>query len=140
MLSLTAGPLADMVLLLKLEVELGLALATIHGFDVRIPEERQLVFLAAALHTAEVSRDRSCLSNTLEVSASAIWNYTPRRAGKLLATVATALAANALVRGAARALPLIGIAVGASLNKVLTANVGRSLHQDLRTRRRLLGE
>lgn len=135
-LALTAGPVADMVCLLKLEVELGMTLAAIHGFEIERREERQLVLLAAALNTAEQSPDRSCLGSAYEISKDAIWTYTPRRLMKLWATVGTSLLAVAASRGLARAIPVIGIAVGAGMNKALTQRVGRRLHHDFQQRRR----
>lgn len=135
--ALVAGPLADMVLLLKYEVELCLCLSLVHGHDIRDPRERQLAFLLAALKTVEQSRARPALCDAVDVVATSIWNYTPRRVGKLLATCFAIIAAVHLSRGFVRALPLVGVVVGATLNKVLTSRVGHGAHHELRLRGRL---
>ncbi len=132
--TLLAGPMADMVLLLKLETELCLALSCLRGHDIRDPKERQLAFLLAAINTAELSKGRNTVLEVVDVSGTAIWNYAPRRVGKILVNVLAVIAALQISRGMLRAVPLIGIAVGASMNKVLTARVGKNAYRSLKTR------
>jgi hypothetical protein len=121
--------LADMALVLKLEVELVLALARAHGVDIREPGERRLAFLVAAVNVAEVESGRNVLLDIGSVSLTAL-RYTPREIEKHLlhvfGVIAIALATKYVPRGVVRAVPFVGIAVGAGLNKALTARVGRN--------------
>lgn len=133
--TLLAGPLTDMVFLLKYETELCLALSAVHGFDINQPAERQLAFLLAALKTAELHQDRSVICDGVEITAASIYHYGPRRIGKFLTLLMTSLAAVSLSKSLLRALPLIGIVVGAGMNKVLTRRVGNQAHEELRRRR-----
>lgn len=135
--SLATGPLADLVLSLKTEVELGLCLSAIHGFDITSPEERQLVFLASALHVNDARGFRPVVVDAMNVTASAVWTYTPRRVSKILVTGLAQMALAAMSRSFLRALPLVGIVVGAGMNKALTTRAGRKMHESLHLRRRL---
>ena len=132
--TLALGPFVDMVMLLKIEAELCLALSALRGHDIRDPAERQLAFLLAAVNTAEVAKGRSALRDAVDVSGTAIWNYAPRRVGKLLVHAIAILAALHLSRNLLRAIPIIGVAVGASMNKVLTKRVGTKAYAALRVR------
>lgn len=138
---LATGPLADMVLLLKFEVEMSCALAAAHGFDITRPEERQLAFLLAAVKTSDESLGRSVLADVGEVGWTAIWNYAPRRVVKLLVEILALIAVAVLAeRLLLKAIPLVGIAVGAGMNKVLTSRVGKRANEELELRAKLLAE
>lgn len=128
-IAIAGTALAEMVALLKLEVEMCLALAHAYGYDIRETRERQLAFLLAAVRTREVSTGRNVLLDIGAVSLTAATNYTPRQLEKLLLKV---LGITGLIVGfrnlprlAAHALPLVGVGIGAGLNKVLTARVGK---------------
>ena len=122
--------LADMAMVLKLEVELVLALARAHGVDIRDSAERRLAFLVAAVNVAEVESGRNVLLDIGAVSLTAVLRYTPRELEKAVAhlfgLLAIAMAAKYLPCAAVRAVPFVGIAVGAGLNKALTARVGQN--------------
>lgn len=132
------GMLGEAILLLKIETELCMLLAAAHGFDVRLPHERQLAMLLASIGTFQSQHGDDVLLALGITSAEAIWTYAPREVSKLLLRVV----ARALVAGAARngakslllALPLVGVGVGAGLNKVLTARVGKRAHAALALR------
>jgi hypothetical protein len=137
---LVAGPLCDMVMLLKYEVEMALALSALHGYDIRDSHERQVAFLLVAARTVSASGGSAPVDVALdgvEIGARSIWNYAPRRVGKLLATTVAALALVQVTRRAFTLVPFLGIAVGAGMNKMLTARVGRQTHADLTLRRGL---
>ena len=137
---LATGPLADMVLLLKFEAEMCQALAYVHGYDIAKPEERQLAFLLAAVKTSEVSTGRFVLSDVGEASLTAMWNYAPRRVSKLLVEVLAIVAVSTITRKFFLAIPFIGMAVGAGMNKVLTGRVGKQANDELELRARLLAQ
>lgn len=138
--TLVVGPLADMVLLLKWETELCLALATAYGYDIRRPKERQLAMLLAAVSTASAAKGESVFRDAAIVSGTAIWNYTPRRIAKSLVTAMAIVAAIHWGRVGFKALPVIGVAVGASMNKLLSRRVGKQANKELALRRRLDGQ
>jgi hypothetical protein len=135
LLAVTGGALLDMAALLKFEVELALVLTAIHGYDIRRPEERRLAMLLAAAGVHDVKQGGNLLVDLANAEAVAIVGYGPRELTKLLtlsfARVALALAS----RGLAKALPVIGVAIGGGMNKVLTTRVGERLADELRRRR-----
>lgn len=135
-----AGPLADMVLLLKWETEMCLALSAARGYDIHDPRERQLAFLLAAVSTAAVAKRNNVVLDATVVSSAAIWNYTPRRIGKALITSMAVVGALLIARTPQRALlaiPFLGVGVGAVVNKWLTGRIGRQANAELVIRRRL---
>ena len=66
---------------------------------------------------------------------TAIWNYGGRQLSKLLLTVMARLALIQLGKSALRAVPFAGMAVGASVNRILTKGVGDRLVAQLEVRR-----
>ncbi|MBI3725311.1 EcsC family protein [bacterium] len=135
LLAVTGGTLVDMGLLLKFEVELSLVLSTLHGFDIAREEERQLAFLLASVGTYDARTGWSYLGDVARAEVVAIWNYAPRELSKMLVTVMAKLALVLISRSFVRALPLVGIGVGASMNKVLTERVGERCKNELRRRK-----
>jgi hypothetical protein len=132
------GALADMGFLLKYEVEMALVLSSLHGFDIRKDEERQLAFLLASVSTYDAKSGENVLVDVARAEGVAIWKYAPREVSKHLVSVMTKIALLQLTKGLVRALPLVGIAVGSSMNKVLTKRVGERCNRDLQQRREFL--
>jgi hypothetical protein len=121
------GGLVDMTLCLKFEVELVLALAAARGYDIEDKRERQLAYLLAAAHTYEASGGRNPLPDLIKTEIDAIWHYTPRQLGKLVAALFVKLALMFAGKGLTRAIPLVGLVVSSAANKALTARVGKSV-------------
>jgi hypothetical protein len=121
------GGLLDMTLCLKYEVELVLALAALRGYDIEDPRERKLAYLLAAAHTYEASGGRNPLPDLIKTEIDAIWHYTPRQLGKLVAALFLKLAIMLAGKGLTRAIPFIGVVVSSAANKTLTTRVGRSV-------------
>jgi len=132
--AIAGGALADVTLLLKWELELGLVLAVLHGRDIHDPAERTAVFVLAASGTAEARGVGNVVADGVVTGGLALWNYAPRQAGKLLATLLGKLALAAASRSLVRAVPVVGILVGAGANKILTARVGERIDTALRSR------
>jgi hypothetical protein len=128
------GTLAEVAYLLKAEVEMCLALAHVHGFDIRDRRERQLAFLLASVGTQEAA-GRSVLEDLVRTEELAIWNYGPRVVSRLIVEGFALLALGSFWRGAVKAVPWLGMAVGSGLNRVLTARVGRRALAQLQARR-----
>jgi hypothetical protein len=135
LIAMTGGTLADMGLMLKFEVEMAMVLSHVYGFDLHRPEERQLAFLLASVSTYEAKSGESFLADAARAEGVAIWNYAPRQVSKTIVEALTRIALMQMWKGFARALPLVGIAVNSSMNKVLTRRVGARCRDDLRTRR-----
>jgi len=129
---------AQLAYVMKTEVEMCLALAALYGLDIRRRDHRELAFLLAAVTTHEVSSGRFMLRDYGEISAQAIWAYTPREVSKLLvrvlAGIAVAHASRVVGVGLLRAVPFVGVGIGAAMNKVLTRNVGQRAHVAFATR------
>ena len=64
-------------------------------------------------------------------------NYAPREMMKLLVAILARLVVERAARGLLRALPLVGVLVGSSMNAALTQRVGRRCMDLLENRRRL---
>jgi hypothetical protein len=69
----------------------------------------------------------------------AVWTYAPREVSKMVLSVMAKIALLKLSKGMlARALPVVGIAVGSTMNRALTRRVGERCLRDLKTRRQLM--
>lgn len=126
----TGTTLLEMAAVLKLEIEMCMALAYAHGFDIRTRNERQLSLLLGAVHTHEVESGRNILVDIGAVTGTALWNYTPRELNKaalrVFSVLAVAWASNYVTKGILHAIPILGIGIGAGMNKTLTTRVGRN--------------
>jgi hypothetical protein len=134
------GTLADMGMMLKYEVEMALVLSHLHGFDITQNKERQLAFLLASVSTYNAKSGRNFFVDVAHAEGIAIWKYAPREVSKMLVSVFSKIALLQLSKGLLRALPLVGIAVGSSMNKVLTTRVGERCISELKTRQHLAKE
>lgn len=133
------GGLAELTFLLKWEVEMALGLSHLYGFDIDDPRERQLGFLMASVGTYDAT-GKNFFVDVMKVEGTAIWNYAPRAAGRMLVSAMAMVAAMYVWRGLLKAVPFVGMAVGSSMNKVLTARVGARCMRDCRTRRGLMAD
>jgi uncharacterized protein (DUF697 family) len=134
------GTLADMGMMLKYEVEMALVLSHLYGFDITQDKERQLAFLMASVSTYNAKSGRNFFVDVAHAESIAVWKYAPREVSKMLVSVLTKVALLQLSKGLLRALPLVGIAVGSSMNKVLTTRVGERCIQELKTRQQFVKE
>jgi len=121
------GGLVDMTFCLKFEVEMVLALASARGYDIEDKRERQLAYLLAAAHTYEASGGRNPLPDLVKTEIDAVWHYTPRQLGKLVAALFVKLAILFAGKSLTRAIPFIGVVVSSAANKTLTSRVGKSI-------------
>lgn len=122
--ALVGGSLADMTLMLKHEVELALCLTHLYGHDIRNERERWLAYVLATVNTYEARSGRNYFVDLASIQLEALRKYTPRQLSKMVATVMGRYALFCASRGLFRAVPLVGVVVGASANKVLTNAVG----------------
>lgn len=138
--ALLGGGLADMTICLKYEVEMIMALASLFGHDISRPQERSYCLMLAGLSTYQELAGKNAALDVALVEGEALWRYTPRQAGKLLATVFLRLAMLLASRSLLRAVPLAGALVGFAANKLLTQRVGRRAVIELHQRERLARE
>ncbi|HEX8702455.1 MAG TPA: EcsC family protein [Myxococcaceae bacterium] len=136
------GTLADIGLVLKFEVEMALVLSHLYGFDITRPEERQIAFLLASVGTYDVQSGGDVLGEIGQAARAgkdAVWTYAPREVSKMVLSVMAKIALLKLSKGLLlRALPVVGIAVGSTMNHALTRRVGERCIRDLKTRRQLV--
>ncbi len=132
--ALTGGALVDITALLKVETELALALAHAWGFDIHRVEERRFALALASVSTYRDKRGDD-VGDFIEIEGTALFNYGPRHLAKLLTTVLARLAMLSMGRGMLRAIPFAGMAVGASMNNLLTKRVGERMHAAIIRRR-----
>lgn len=123
--TIVGGALLDTALLLKFEVEMALSLCWLYGYDIREKHERQMAFLLASITTYNVKSDGNFILDVVQAEGVAIWNYAPRQVSKLLLFVLGRLALMGAGKSLLRALPIVGVAIGSGVNKVLTTNVGK---------------
>lgn len=127
MAAFVGGGLVDMTMCLKYEIEMALALSSLHGFDIRDPRERQLAYLLAASHTYESTPGSVPIADFLKIELDAIWHYTPRQLGKLVTALFVKLAIAYSGKGFVRAVPLVGLIASGGINKALTHRLGKSV-------------
>ncbi|MDX9719603.1 MAG: EcsC family protein [Myxococcota bacterium] len=137
LLAALGGTLADMTLTLKFEVEMSLCLTHLFGFDIKQQNERQIAFLLASVSTYDAKTGRNLLRDLLAAETTAIWNYTPRQVSKFLITILSKLILLSASKGFAKLLPVVGVLVGGSVNKVLTKKVGERCVEELASRWRI---
>jgi len=135
LVAVTGGALADMSLVLKYETELAMALTHLYGFDIRSERGRRIALALASVSTYDEKSGEDLLVDIAETEVTAIWNYGGRQLSKLLLTVMARLALIQLGKSALRAVPFAGMAVGASVNRILTKGVGDRLVAQLEVRR-----
>lgn len=122
--AVVGGSLADMTLMLKYEVEMALCLTHLYGHDIRHEKGRWLAYALAAVHTYEIKQGDDYVKDMVNTQIEALMKYTPRQLSKIVVTVLGKLALLALSKNLVKALPLVGIVVSASANKLLTSSVG----------------
>lgn len=127
------GLLTELAVLLKLEIEMALALNHLFGFDIGEPKERQLAFVMASVGTYDATGGNFFV-DLARTEGVAIWNYGPRRLSWLLITATTAVALTWLWRGFFKFVPVLGVVIGTGMNKVLTMRVGSRIARELTTR------
>lgn len=130
-MAIVGGTLIDIALVLKFEVEMALALFYNFGFDINQEQERQLAFLMASVKTGEAQSGKGFVEDVVKAEGEALWRNGSRQVPKLAIQVAGKLAIASAPKALMKTLPIIGIAIGTTVNKTLTARVGRSILEDI---------
>lgn len=133
-----AGAL-DAILALKFELEMTLALSHLGGFDISNPRERKIAFLLASASLEEaydVEREPSLLS----MVDLAMGEYSTRELSKSLIKTLARVIMMVTAKRYTKFFPVVGIAIGASVNKVLSTHMGHECWRAIRHRRDLKNE
>jgi uncharacterized protein (DUF697 family) len=122
--AIVGGSLADMTVMLKHEVEMALCLTHLYGHDIRVEKARWLGYTLAAVNTYEAQSGRNFFVDIAGAQLEAVAKYTPRQLSKLVASAFGKYALLSLSRGFFRAMPLVGVAVSATTNKLMLSSTG----------------
>ena len=125
LLALVGSSLADVVFMLKYEVEMTLCLCHLAGYDISDPHDRQLAFTLASVSSYEVMQSDNKVLDTASLVGAAFWDYSVRELSKHLITVVARILCLWLSRGLVRSVPVLGVVVGASVNHVMTKRTGK---------------
>lgn len=136
LIATVGGGMADMAWTLRQEVEMALSLTYLYGYDINDERERWLAYGLASLATYDARDGRSYFADLAEAQVEAMVKYTPRQLSKLVLTQMGKIALGRAGGSFIRAIPLVGIVVGAAGNKLLTSAVGWRCEAALARRRR----
>ncbi len=123
-LVLVGGALVDIAFTLKYEVEMVLCLTYLYGHDIRDERERWLAYVMAGVRVHEAQAGHNYWMDLAEAELDALPRYAPRQLFKLAGSIFGRLALRSATKELAKAVPLVGIVVGASTNKFMTNSVG----------------
>lgn len=123
----------DAVVALKFELEMVLALSHLAGFDIADPKERKLGFLLVCA-SLEDAYDSEKEPSILQIVDLAMSEFSTRELSKTLAKTVARVIVMMSCKRLTRFIPVVGIAIGASVNKVLSAQTGRECWRALKHR------
>ena len=128
-----AGAL-DAVLALKFELEMALALSSLAGFDIEEPKERKFAFLlaCASLADAYAADKEPTLAQVVDI---AMGEFSTREMSKSLIKMMARVIVMMTAKRMTRFVPFVSLAVGASVNKVMSAHTGFECWMALKRRR-----
>lgn len=115
---------ADVVLTLKFEVEMTLCLCHLAGFDIGNERDRQLAYTLASVSSYDVRASKNKILDTMSLAGVAFWDYSVRQLGKYLLTMIGKILVLSAAKSLVRVVPVLGVVVGISVNKVLTTRTG----------------
>ncbi len=134
-LSIFGAGALDAMIALKYEIEMILALSYFAGIDISDPKERKIAYLlaCASLEEAYETEREPNLKGIIDLAVS---EYSTRELSK---TLIKALARVIVMFGAkrwVRFFPVVGMAIGASVNKVLSLHMGYEAWRVIKKRNR----
>ncbi|MBQ8036867.1 MAG: hypothetical protein IJ268_07740 [Proteobacteria bacterium] len=135
-LSVFGAGAVDAFLALKFELEMSLALAYLAGYDISDPKERKLAFIMACSSIEDAYKAEK-EPNIKSVIDLAVGEYSTRELSKTLTKAFARAIMFVTAKKWTRFFPLVGIAIGASINIVLTTKLGHSLWKSMNTRRNM---
>lgn len=125
----------DAIIALKFEIEMSMALSSLVGFDISDPRERKLAMLlaSAALGDAFDSEEQPNIRYVLEL---AITEYSTRQLSKAMIKLISQAIFSIAGKRWLKVFPFVGMAISASVNKLLTTHTGWQCYEALLERKR----
>ena len=125
----------DALIALKYELEMTLALAHLAGFDIEDPRERKLAFLlvCASLEEAYEEEKEPSLYAIVDL---AMGEFSTREMSKSLVKLVARVMTLMVSKKWTRYFPFVGIAIGASVNKLMSTHTGYECWRALKHRQR----
>ena len=136
-ISLVGSSAVDIVLMLKFEIEMALCLCLLAGFDIDDERSRLLAYTLATASSKDILSNEEKALPSLSVVRSAFWDYSVRQLSKHIIKNIARILVFGFSKGLTNAIPFVGIAVGASFNKVMTKRTGLCCLDALWLRRHL---
>ena len=115
----------DLVYMLKFEVEMSLCLFHLAGFDISQERIRKLAITIVTVASSDVIKMKKEV-DTVSLMGAAFWDYSVRQLSRHLITTISRILVVSTSRQLVRALPLLGVVVGATVNKVMLNRTGNA--------------
>ena len=133
--SIFGASTADAIAALKFEIEMALALTSFMGYDIDDPRERKLAIIMACAALEEAfHRDRP--TTIFDIVDSAFAEYSTRQLSKTMAKLFARAILTLVAKRWTRLFPLVGIAIGGTVNALMSAHTGNGCYLALCRRRR----
>ncbi len=124
----------DAIIALKFELEMTLALSHLAGFNIDDQRERKIDFLLVCT-SLEEAYDYDKEPSLKDIIDLAMSEFSTRELSKTLAKTLARVIVMMSCKRLTRYIPLVGIVIGASVNKVLSARTGRECWRALKHRK-----
>ena len=122
------------IIALKFELEMTLALSHLAGFNIDDQRERKIDFLLVCT-SLEEAYDYDKEPSLKDIIDLAMSEFSTRELSKTLAKTLARVIVMMSCKRLTRYIPLVGIVIGASVNKVLSARTGRECWRALKHRK-----
>lgn len=133
--AMVGGATADAALTMKWEIEMVMSIATVYGVDITIEEEQRLCYLIAAFGVMNEAAKKGVAGVGAQALKRMVLQYLK---GPTLVAVKEVFKKVGIVftrKALEKAIPFgVGVAVGASSNKLLTTYVGKKAKDFFETR------
>ncbi|MBQ1267672.1 MAG: hypothetical protein IIY06_13125 [Proteobacteria bacterium] len=116
----------DVVYMLKFEVEMSLALFWLAGLDIAQERIRKLAVMIVTVVSADILKNKKGDVDAVSLVEAAFWGYSVRQLSRHLITRISGILVVSLSRQLVRTLPVLGIVVGATVNKVMLRRTGNA--------------
>ena len=116
----------DLVYMLKFEVEMSLCLFHLAGFDIAQERIRKLAITIVTVASNDVLKTKKKEVDMAALIGAAFWDYSVRQLSRHLLTTISRILVISVSRQFVRALPLVGVVVGATVNKVMINRTGNA--------------
>ena len=139
-IGLVGASAVDIVLMLKFEIEMSLCLCHLAGFDIDDERDRQLAYTLATVSSYDIMTNHDQAAASKSIIGAAFWDYSLRELSKHMIAMIAGILCMHFSKGLVRALPFVGVVVGASFNKIMTKRAGICCLDALWLRRHLISK